>query len=341
MAGAPAVLRFTRGLPQTKQFGERLRLLVTQGNDKGACFVLLGEDIFIGREDCQITINDPNASKKHAEVHWKGDHYSVKDLGSSNGIVLNGAKVPEGKLQAGDVLLIGLTIFEVYAPGAVRKMEGTKLPALAPKKTKPNITPSSEALAAGGGKPEEKKKMEKKRLVVFGLLFFLFYIAFFMESEEKPQTFRERAKIEAPEGEAQPKKKLKKNEIEQALKDYVPSYVLDTPQRKNAQVFFQNGMREYQNRNFRRAISAFETATTVDSKHELAKVYLARAKKDLESEIVTSEKAAIQAYKSLRYKEARMHYENILRLLEGDTTNKSYQTAQEALKKLDEESKIR
>ena len=93
MPGGPAVLRFSRGLPPTKQFGERLRLLVRQGQDQGTCFSLLGDLLFVGREDCQIVINDSNISRKHAEISWKGDHYVMRDLGSSNGIVFNGNKI--------------------------------------------------------------------------------------------------------------------------------------------------------------------------------------------------------------------------------------------------------
>ncbi|RYZ97208.1 MAG: FHA domain-containing protein, partial [Proteobacteria bacterium] len=79
MAAGPAVLKFARGLPTSKQFGERLRLLVIQGPETGACFSLIGDTAYIGRDGCQISLNDGNVSKRHAEIFWAEAGYTVKD----------------------------------------------------------------------------------------------------------------------------------------------------------------------------------------------------------------------------------------------------------------------
>lgn len=334
MAGGPAVLRFPRGLPATKQFGERQRLLLLQGPDKGHCLVLFGDTVFIGREDCQVSLNDKNVSKKHAEIGWKGNHYTIRDLGSSNGVVVNGQKVHEAKLSPGDIFMIGLSVFEVYKPGSTRKTESPQVSALTRHRT---------ATAANDNKDQQQAKMAKQRLIVYALVAFLFYIAFFSADEGPKETFRQRAFIQSENDEpVRPKKKLKPDELQEALKEYVPNYSIDTPQRKDSEIFFRNGVRELQNNNYRRAISAFETALTVDSSHDLAKIYLQITKKSLEREIDAAMKAARRAEKSLRYKEARMHYDNVLRMLEGDQNNPKYVEATDALQKLDkEENKIK
>lgn len=343
MGAGPPVLKFQRGLPHSKQYGERLRLLVIQGEDKGTCYSLLGDLIFVGREGAQVQLNDSNISRRHAEISWKGEHYTIRDLGSSNGVLHNGHKVAEAKLAPGDIVLVGLSVLEVYGAGQTKKNDAPQIKGLVSKKpvaVAAQVGAAPAAAAAENGKPSEaekkKKEIDKKRLIVYVLVGFIAYIAFFSE-EEKPQTFRERAKIEGDEPEQPKKKKLSKKEISDAISEYVPDYALDTPQRKDAEIFFRSGVRELQNKNFRRAITAFQTAITVDNSHELAKIYMKTAKKDMESEIKSTAAAALRAKKSLRYKEARMHYENIIRYLEGDTENKMYVEAQEALKLLDKE----
>jgi tetratricopeptide (TPR) repeat protein len=188
--------------------------------------------------------------------------------------------------------------------------------------------------------------VEKKRTLILaglGLVIMMIYLS------EDNKTIRENAHLPIEEQEAvKPKKKLKKDELAQALRDYVPDYSVKTQQRKDAEVFFRNGVREMQNKNYRRAFTAFDTALTVDPSHELAKIYLKTAKKEMMAELETMSTAGFAAMKSLRYKEARMHFENVVRYLEGETGDtramenetskemkKLYDKAKEALKDID------
>ena len=43
-----------------------------------------------------IHIKDSAVSEKHAELSWEGSRWTVTDVGSSNGTVLNGKKLEEG-----------------------------------------------------------------------------------------------------------------------------------------------------------------------------------------------------------------------------------------------------
>jgi hypothetical protein len=71
--------------------------------------VLSGTRVLIGRSrDCDITLDDPNASRRHAEVRNEDGHWIVTDLGSTNGIKVNGRRVEESRLQPGDELSFGL-----------------------------------------------------------------------------------------------------------------------------------------------------------------------------------------------------------------------------------------
>ena len=64
----------------------------------------------IGRSSgCDIVVDDPNVSRRHAEVRRLGEGYSLVDLGSTNGTEVNGQRVGETSLMNGDVIGVGTT----------------------------------------------------------------------------------------------------------------------------------------------------------------------------------------------------------------------------------------
>jgi hypothetical protein len=63
----------------------------------------------LGRSrDCDVVLDDPNVSRHHAEVRPSGGSWIVNDLGSTNGIKVNGRRIrgPES-LKRGDVIELG------------------------------------------------------------------------------------------------------------------------------------------------------------------------------------------------------------------------------------------
>ena len=63
----------------------------------------------IGRSrDCDVTIEDANISRHHAEVRPSGGSWIVRDLGSTNGVKVNGRRIqgPQS-LKPGDVIELG------------------------------------------------------------------------------------------------------------------------------------------------------------------------------------------------------------------------------------------
>jgi hypothetical protein len=66
--------------------------------------------ITLGRSrDCDITLSDPNVSRRHAEVRLEAGGYWIVDLGSTNGIEVNGRRVDRAKLDEGDRIVLGQT----------------------------------------------------------------------------------------------------------------------------------------------------------------------------------------------------------------------------------------
>jgi hypothetical protein len=76
----------------------------------GKRLVLSGGRILLGRSrECDLRIDDPNVSRRHAELRRDGDAWVVEDLGSTNGIQVNGRRVQAAELAPGDELTVGRT----------------------------------------------------------------------------------------------------------------------------------------------------------------------------------------------------------------------------------------
>jgi predicted component of type VI protein secretion system len=64
--------------------------------------------ILMGRDaECDIQFESRKISRRHCCVALVGEQLVVRDLGSTNGVRINGVRVLEGYLKAGDELAIG------------------------------------------------------------------------------------------------------------------------------------------------------------------------------------------------------------------------------------------
>jgi len=75
----------------------------------------LGDELTVGRAPgCQIVIDDTYASQIHARVFARDGQVMVEDLGSTNGTLLNKAKVAGPTvMRRGDRLQVGSTVMEL------------------------------------------------------------------------------------------------------------------------------------------------------------------------------------------------------------------------------------
>src|SRR3954454_6319394 len=66
--------------------------------------------VLLGRSrECDIQVEDPNVSRRHAELRQEGSTYWIVDLDSTNGIEVNGRRVKRAKLSSGDTFTVGAT----------------------------------------------------------------------------------------------------------------------------------------------------------------------------------------------------------------------------------------
>lgn len=80
----------------------------------GRTFTGTAPSTVIGRErsQAQIVLRDPNVSRRHAELCFDGRNWSVTDLNSTNGTLVNDVDVKDCVLRDGDLITVGLVNLE-------------------------------------------------------------------------------------------------------------------------------------------------------------------------------------------------------------------------------------
>src|SRR5687768_13121757 len=101
--------------------------MVLQGPDKGRRYELPDAPALVGRDSRQLPLTDNTVSRRHCELlpQQAGD-WILKDLGSSNGTYINGARVDNKQaLKLGDQIRVGRTLMVFGAqPGVSRTGSG-------------------------------------------------------------------------------------------------------------------------------------------------------------------------------------------------------------------------
>ncbi|MCL2743192.1 MAG: FHA domain-containing protein [Planctomycetaceae bacterium] len=132
-----------------------VKLVVAEGSKAGQEIPITVPKFLIGRaDDCHLKPRSELISRYHCAVICEPDYIAVRDLGSKNGVFLNGEKVSvEHELKNGDKLTIGPLEFFAHVNVAVK----------APKK--PKVENISEAVnrtveLSTGSTPEDQKETE-------------------------------------------------------------------------------------------------------------------------------------------------------------------------------------
>ncbi|MGE3807023.1 MAG: FHA domain-containing protein [Gemmataceae bacterium] len=118
--------------------------------------LLLGRDM-----ECDIRLDSRKISRRHCCIARVGDHLVVRDLGSTNGVRINGVRVVEGRLKPGDELTIGNFRYQISfedrpplsgtdkPPSVEAMLESSEEPVPLKDKAAPKLKPAAEA-----GKPK-------------------------------------------------------------------------------------------------------------------------------------------------------------------------------------------
>ncbi len=88
----------------------------------GRTFPLSRPVTVIGRSaPADIVVDDDSVSRRHVEIRKTGDGYTVRDLGSANGVFINSDAISEAPLANGDEVRLGVVSFVYSGPGAAKR----------------------------------------------------------------------------------------------------------------------------------------------------------------------------------------------------------------------------
>lgn len=130
---------------------------------------LMGKKLLIGRRSsCDIKLDFQNVSSHHCELELKEGYWHIRDLGSSNGIKVNGERCPSKCLSPGDMITIAKYSFnidyDVKGDGPVPEEENTFSRSLMEKagleverRPKKSTTPEGELKS-----PENRSKQTRR-----------------------------------------------------------------------------------------------------------------------------------------------------------------------------------
>jgi hypothetical protein len=125
------------GSPKTEMINPALldgvsaNFIVKGPNGQEKAYPMKSLSVTIGRSDqCDIAVKDSSMSGKHAEISKINGEIRVKDLGSANGIWLNGERVDDVELFDGDVLRCGQTSIRVDVVGGRKRPDAGMSPKL-------------------------------------------------------------------------------------------------------------------------------------------------------------------------------------------------------------------
>lgn len=115
------------------------RVVVVEGPDSGRVLRIeeAARPYILGRaKDTDLILDDPDVSRRHLAITRRGDQFSVQDLGSRSGALLDGAPVPQFDTiwRPGQVLAISgdRLIFEHPAAEALAEIERSPCEPLRP-----------------------------------------------------------------------------------------------------------------------------------------------------------------------------------------------------------------
>ena len=107
--------------------------------------------LLIGRHpECDIRIDLPKISRRHCCVALAYERVMIRDLGSRNGLRVNGRVVEEIQLHPGDEIAIGPVLYRVENP-----QPAPAVPAAKPRVAKAKKPPSLPSLPASRDDPDD------------------------------------------------------------------------------------------------------------------------------------------------------------------------------------------
>jgi predicted component of type VI protein secretion system len=107
----------------------RAAIVILSGAAAGTEHDLQQPHITLGRgPDTDLTFDDDAMSREHAALEFTGAGFRIRDLGSMNGIRINGGEARVGDLKNGDRFQLGEHVFQYLLERCARPAKAYVLP---------------------------------------------------------------------------------------------------------------------------------------------------------------------------------------------------------------------
>lgn len=289
------------------------------GAGRGRVHELGRARISIGRaQNADLMIPHESVSREHAHIEQSEDgSYVIFDNGSKNGVIINGQKMDAAPLHDGDVIQLGIFAFRFVCPQVQLENEPQALAEL------------GEHVPAYG--ESTVKAPNSKRPLLYGGLVAVLGLVYWFSNTETPQSKTNEGETAVVGGEQDRMKISEAPRFDQAASQNSVAG-LDDPTLKAAEqelsrldfndstvreseAYFRRGQREYFNKNYHRAIDAFQTSLAMYRKHPLARYYLQSAYHEAEIAAKKNMEMGVKYFESLQYSRAIYHFQQVVTLM--------------------------
>ncbi len=94
--------------------GRTVKIVVMTGASAGQSFNIDRERVTMGRgPGVDFAVDNPEMSRQHAAIEYSARNFQIRDLGSTNGIFINGKHVQAGAIRHGDRFEMGSQKFQL------------------------------------------------------------------------------------------------------------------------------------------------------------------------------------------------------------------------------------
>jgi len=108
----------------------RTKLVLVNTAAAGAEYRIDRERVIIGRgPGVDLAFDDPDMSRQHASIEITDEGLQIRDLGSTNGLFLNGSPVRSAEIGNGDHFEIGSLRFQLVVEQRVEEPDVFEIPA--------------------------------------------------------------------------------------------------------------------------------------------------------------------------------------------------------------------
>lgn len=294
-------------------------LEVIEGPRRGEKIFVTSSGLSIGRKrENNLPLDDPMVSREHARIEQELSGFSIRDLGSKNGVFVNEKLVDSSSLKNGDIIRIGSSVFRFH-------IEEEKV----------------EWEVFFEGKKEFLKKQKKTspvRVMLYLLTaFLLIVVVIAIMSSKKPQDGTE-SKPSEERNVVEPLTLPAQTSSEQPSQETPSKKELTEEERARFNSIYQQAELAYFQGSYADAINYFKEALFINPDCDTCKKKIEELNKKLIDIIKEIDKRAHEFFESLQYQRAIDEWQRILDIVK-DPKNQFHIEASKNIEKAKERMK--